>query len=68
MGCKWGNSWAMISLSLWRETALNMFFMSKDTSALDGSFPCRWGWEMNLSTPNRSVFTMVVIPPETPTA
>ena len=67
MFCRCGKSWAMISLSLWREIALNIFFMSSEIRALVGILPSACGVVMYLSTPTRSVLTTVEIPPGTPT-
>ena len=53
----------MISLSLCRETALNMFLMSKDTRARVGKDPWDSGLEMYFSTPSRRVLITVVMPP-----
>lgn len=50
-----GNSVATISSSFWRDIALNMFRMSRDTSALEGISPRSSYWNMYFSRARRRV-------------
>ena len=66
--CNSGNSDDMISRHFSRDTELNMFVISSETSGRKGVLPFRSGSEMYLSTPKRIELTTKSTPPLTPSA
>ena len=58
---------AHISRNFSLETALNIFLMFNDTNAREGILCSFDGDVMNLSTPSRTLFVMIHVPPLTPT-